>query len=386
MKFRSISTILLAIFFMSAPISGNANVGYEEAYKASTSMAELANAVISMKIQVYSTLTALKGLNESETANFRERFQVSSDELEKLIKNAALLPEQATEMAALGSEYFSALKQEAVQKAGEEEAGVSGELEQSFYRAQKEMEMMGQYFEPVIVNLKNVQQAFNNVLNEVEAAPTADLITQTESYARKLYLTLDKLSRHCGDLARSMAPEGVDIDGMIADEVEKELGMVDAIEAMEDAGEDVKEENEETEEIEDAEDMEGAVGGTAEIDQPVIEEGQGLGLPEAGVDNSAEEMDQTAVPEMEQDAVQSDSVDDVFREMFDTITVEEAPAVTIPEQGEVAVEQETLDLSPVGEETSEKGDLMPAEEMLELEPPVVPEPAVEIEWPEETGE
>ncbi|HRZ39438.1 MAG TPA: hypothetical protein P5246_00350 [Candidatus Omnitrophota bacterium] len=323
-----------------------AELSHEQAYKTVTSIADLANSVISMKIQVYSTLTVLKGLKGGATDPDGDLAALSF-ELENLTKNSLLLSDHSKQLTTIGSEYSAALNggRGAVEiEAGEmedESSASGGTFDHGVKRLQKDMESAVQHFEPVVSGLRNVEAAIKNDPGGSSQLASGS-IAEIEDHARMLYLELDKISDSCVILARSIAPEDVNIDEMIADEVEEELGMVEMIEEMgtkmpSDEAAAEKEMNAEKE----------AAEGEAEQQtlHETVEVGEATGTAGAGI------------------APVADPGEDI---------------VMGEEEGEEAVAEI--------EEISENDDLLPAEELLELEPPVEPAPVPEIEWPEETEE
>ncbi|HSA31549.1 MAG TPA: hypothetical protein P5160_07095, partial [Candidatus Omnitrophota bacterium] len=223
----------------------------------------------------------------------------------------------------------------------DESSASGGTFDHGVKRLQKDMESAVQHFEPVVSGLRNVEAAIKNDPGGSSQLASGS-IAEIEDHARMLYLELDKISDSCVILARSIAPEDVNIDEMIADEVEEELGMVEMIEEMgtkmpSDEAAAEKEMNAEKE----------AAEGEAEQQtlHETVEVGEATGTAGAGI------------------APVADPGEDI---------------VMGEEEGEEAVAEI--------EEISENDDLLPAEELLELEPPVEPAPVPEIEWPEETEE
>lgn len=352
MTLRSIFIFLLVVLLLNVPGLGNAQVTYNQAYKTSTSVAELANTVIGMKIQVYSMLTAVKGLTGEFSA---ESLEAISDELANLVENSNILPEQAKQISILKREYFFSSRNVA------EESGVSGnagqaELEQDFGLLEEDMAGAGQYFEPVIMSLKSVQQMLVADPGAAGTEPVLGLIFNLEREARALYLVLEKLSGRCAQLARATAPEGMDIDELIAEEVEEELGLAEAFERM---GE------EKITIVEDASAREGSEE-KAMLTDIETEAGEG----QEGAD------EELAAGEAFEEIFEATADEEVSAELSDEVADSDA----------AAAEQEIFDLSPIEEEVFENDDLLSREEALELEPPVEPEPVPEIIWPEEPDE
>ncbi len=348
MTLRSIFIFPLVVLLLNVPGLGNAEVAYNQAYKTSTSVAELANTVIGMKIQVYSMLTALKGLTAESSA---EPIQAVSDELKNLVENAGILSQQAKQISNLKSEYFAADKGNMAEE-GDASGGVgTAELEQDFGQLEEGLAGAGQYFDPVIMSLKSVEEMLAADPGAAGTEPVFGLIADIERTARVLYLELDKLSSRCAQLARATAPEGMDIDELIAEEVEEELGLAEAFERM------------------------------GEEKEAVIENG-----PESVESEEAALTDiEAEVVEGQEKADEEQAAGEAFEEIFEA-TVDEDVPVEVRDQEAAVVEEETFELSPVEEEVQENDDLLPREEMLELEPPAEPEPVPEIVWPEETGE
>jgi hypothetical protein len=325
-----------------------AGVSHEQAYKTATSIADLANSVISMKIQVYSTLTVLKGLKGEEAVESDGNLAALSFELENLTKNSLLLSDHSKQLTAIGSEYSAALNsgQMAVESgagAMDDGSSASGETFDSGVKGlQKDIESAVQQFGPVISGLKDVEAAMKS---DPSGGPqvVSGSIAKIEGNARMLYLELDKISDSFVSLARSIAPEDVNIDEMIADEVEEELGMVELIEEM----------------------------------------GTKMPSDEAVAENDMNEAREAAEGEAEQQPVPEAAL--VGEE---PITAGEGIAPVADPVTEIAPGEEEGEEAAVAEieEISENDDLLSAEELLELEVPVEPVPAPEIEWPEETEE